>query len=189
MLVPPVSPGDPHVAPLFHTRYEPIWALCEELDLTVVQHAGAGSQEMPMDQPASNAVLITEMAMWANRTLGHLILAGVFERHPTLRFVPTEQGTLWSPAQLGMLEAMVPTMKSEAGNRTYGMFGGSSVDALTLTPSQYAQRNCYLASELAPFDAGMIDFMGPEHIMWGSDYPSRRGLHATLQAGHPLGVA
>jgi|GEM_PF-6352026 len=95
--------------------------------------------------------------LWANRTLGHLILAGVFERHPSLRFVPTEQGRLWVPGQLGILDAMVPMMKSEAGNRTYGMFGGSSVDELTLTPSQYAQRNCCLASELTPFDSDMID--------------------------------
>jgi predicted TIM-barrel fold metal-dependent hydrolase len=114
VLIPAVSPGDPQVAPLFHTRYEPIWALCADLDLTVVQHAGAGSPEMPMDQPASNAVLITEMALWAQRTLGHLILAGVFERYPTLRFVPTEQGTLWVPGQIGILDAMVPTMKSDA---------------------------------------------------------------------------
>ena len=176
VLIPPVSPGDPQVAPLFHTRYEPLWALCEELDLTVVQHAGAGSPEMPMDQPASNAVLVTEMALWANRTLGHLILAGVFERYPTLRFVPTEQGTLWVQPQLAVLDAMVPTMKSEAGNRTYGMFGGSSVDALTLTPTEYARRNCYLASELTPYESGMIDFMGADHIMWGSDYPHEEGF-------------
>ena len=176
VLIPAVSPGDPLVAPLFHTRYEPIWALCADLDLTVVQHAGAGSPEMPMDQPASNAVLITEMAMWAQRTLGHLILAGVFERYPTLRFVPTEQGTYWVPGQIGMLDAMVPTMKSEAGNRTYGMFGGSSVDGLTLTPSEYVKRNCFFATELTPFDSGMIDFVGPEHIMWGSDYPHEEGF-------------
>ena len=49
-------------------------------------------------------------------------------------------------------------------------------DELTMTPSQYVQRNCYLASELAPFDSGMIDFMGPEHIMWGSDYPHEEGF-------------
>ncbi|OCB27047.1 amidohydrolase, partial [Mycobacterium malmoense] len=176
VLLPPVSPGDPNVAPLFHTRYEPIWRLCSELDLTIVQHGGPGSPAMPMDQPASNAVLITEMALWAQRTLGHLILAGVFERHPTLRFAPTEQGTLWVQQQLMMLDAMVPTMKSEAGNRTYGMFGGSSVDGLTLTPSQYAQRNCYLASELAPFESVMIDFMGADHILWGSDYPHEEGF-------------
>lgn len=129
-----------------------------------------------MDQPVFNAVLITEMAMWAQRTLGHLILAGVFQRYPTLRFVPTEQGTMWVQPQLAMLDAMVPTMKSEAGNRTYGMFGGSSVDALTLMPSEYARRNCYLASELMPFDSSMIDFMGADHIMWGSDYPHEEGF-------------
>ena len=107
---------------------------------------------MPMDQPASNAVLITEMAMWAQRTVNHLILAGVFERYPTLRFVPTEQGTLWlqQPARC-LLDVMVPSMKSEAGNRTYGMFGGSSIDELTMAPSEYAKRNCYLASELTPY--------------------------------------
>jgi predicted TIM-barrel fold metal-dependent hydrolase len=121
-------------------------------------------------------VLITEMAMWAQRTLGHLILAGVFERYPTLRFVPTEQGTYWVPGQIGMLDAMVPTMKSEAGNRTYGMFGGSSVDGLTLTPSEYVKQNCFFATELTPFDSGMIDFVGPEHIMWGSDYPHEEGF-------------
>ncbi|RRR44591.1 amidohydrolase [Mycolicibacter terrae] len=176
VLIPPVSPGDPQVAPLFHTRYEPIWELCADLDLTVVQHAGAGSPEMPMDQPASNAVLITEMALWAQRTLSHLILAGVFERHPTLRFVPTEQGTLWVHQQLMMLDAMVPTMKSEANNRTYGMFGGSSVDEMTLAPSEYARRNCYLASELTPYDVATIDYLGADHIMWGSDYPHEEGF-------------
>lgn len=176
VLLPAVSPGDPNVAPLFHTRYEPIWELCSELDLTIVQHGGPGSPAMPMDQPASNAVLITEMALWAQRTLGHLILAGVFERHPTLRFAPTEQGTLWVQQQLMTLDAMVPTLKTEAGNRTYGMFGGSSVDQLTLTPTEYVQRNCYLASELTPFESGMIDFMGADHILWGSDYPHEEGF-------------
>lgn len=176
VLVPAVSPGDPVVAPLFHTRYEPIWALCQELDLSVVQHSGAGSPIMPMDQPASNAVLITEMASWAQRTVPHLILAGVFERYPKLRFVPTEQGTLWVRGQLMQLDAMIPTMKSAAGNRTYGIFGGSSVDELTLSPSDYVKRNCYFgASSFSPYEAGMIDFVGEDHIMWGSDYPHEEG--------------
>jgi predicted TIM-barrel fold metal-dependent hydrolase len=176
VLLPAVSPGDPAVAPLFHTRYEPIWALCAELDLTVVQHSGPGSPAMPMDQPASNAVLITEMAMWAQRTLGHLILAGVFERYPTLRFVPTELGTLWVREPLTILDAMVPTMKSEAANRTYGIFGGSSVDELTMTPSEYVRRNCYFgASGLTPYESPMIDMLGADHILWGSDYPHEEG--------------
>lgn len=176
VLVPAVSPGDTAVQPLFHTCYEPLWALCAELDLTVVQHSGAGSPIMPMDQPASNPVLITEMATWAQRTLGHLILAGVFERYPTLRFVPTEQGTLWVRMQVATLDAMVPSMKSEAENRTYGIFGGSSVDELTMAPSEYVRRNCYFgASAMSPYETGMIDYVGPDHILWGSDYPHEEG--------------
>ena len=176
VLVPAVSPGDEVVAPLFHTRYQPLWALCHDLDLTVVQHSGAGSPIMPMDQPASNPVLITEMASWAQRTLGHLILAGVFERYPNLRFVPTEQGTYWVRMQVATLDAMVPTMKKSADNRTYGIFGGSSVDELTLQPSEYVKRNVYFgASGLSPYEGDMIRFMGAEHIMWGSDYPHEEG--------------
>jgi predicted TIM-barrel fold metal-dependent hydrolase len=175
-LIPGVSPGDPAVPPLFHTRYEPLWALCTELGLPVVHHGGTGSPEMPMDQPASNAVLITEMALWTQRTLGHLILAGVFERHPDLRFVPTELGTGWVQQQLAILDAMVPAMKSDAGNRTYGIFGGSSVDGLTLMPSDYVKRNCYFgASGLAPYESAMVDFLGVDHIMWGNDYPHEEG--------------
>jgi len=189
VLIPAVSPGDPNVAPLFHTRYEPIWQLCSDLDLTIVQHGGAGSPSMPMDQPASNAVLITEIALWAQRTLGHLILAGVFERHPSLRFVPTELGTMWLQSQLMTIDAMLPSMKSEAGNRTYGMFGGSSVDELTLSATEYTRRNCYLATELGPYDAAAIDFMGADHVMWGSDYPHEEGFapHSALAIRWALG--
>jgi predicted TIM-barrel fold metal-dependent hydrolase len=176
VLVPAVSPGDEVVAPLFHTCYEPLWALCHDLDLTIVQHSGAGSPIMPMDQPASNPVLITEMASWAQRTLPHLILAGVFERYPNLRFVPTEQGTHWVRMQLAGLDAMVPTMKTSADNRTYGIFGGSSVDELTMSPSEYVKRNVYFgASAFSPYEAGMIGFMGADHILWGSDYPHEEG--------------
>ena len=175
-LVPAVSPGDEVVAPLFHTRYEPLWALCQDLDLTIVQHSGAGSPIMPMDQPASNPVLITEMASWAQRTLPHLILAGVFERYPNLRFVPTEQGTHWVQMQLATLDMMVPTMKSSADNRTYGIFGGSSVDELTMSPSEYVKRNVYFgASGLSPYEIRMIDWLGADHILWGSDYPHEEG--------------
>ena len=176
VLVPAVSPGDDVVAPLFHTRYEPLWALCSDLDLTIVQHSGAGSPIMPMDQPASNPVLITEMATWAQRTLGPLILAGVFERYPDLRFVPTEQGTMWVRGQLAGLDAMVPTMKSSAANRTYGIFGGSSVDELSMAPSEYVKRNVYFgASMMTPYETGMIDWLGADHILWGSDYPHEEG--------------
>ncbi len=72
VLLPAVPPGH-EVMPLFHDRYEPLWSACDELDLPLAHHVGTGNPETPMDQPASNAVLISEMSIWAQRTLGHLI--------------------------------------------------------------------------------------------------------------------
>lgn len=176
IMIPGVSPGDNNTAPYFHTRYEPLWAVAEELAMPIVHHGGTGSPEMPMDQPASNAVLITEMATWTQRTLGHLILAGVFERYPNLKFVPTELGSHWMQGVLASLDAMVPSLQSGSGNRTYGVFGGSSVDELTLKPSEYIQRNVYLgASMLSPHEREIVDFLGVDHVMWGSDYPHEEG--------------
>ena len=43
-------------------------------------------------------------------------------------------------------------------------------------PSEYAKRNCYLAAVLMPFESSMIDYMGADHIMWGSDYPHEEGF-------------
>jgi predicted TIM-barrel fold metal-dependent hydrolase len=48
VLLPGMSPGDPATPPLFHTRYEPLWALCDELGLPMVHHSGTGSPEMPL---------------------------------------------------------------------------------------------------------------------------------------------
>jgi predicted TIM-barrel fold metal-dependent hydrolase len=116
------------------------------------------------------------MASWAQRTVSHLILAGVFERYPNLRFAPTEQGTYWVRMAVGTLDAMVPSMKSSAENRTYGIFGGSSVDELTMPPSEYVKRNVYFgASAFSPYETGMIDWLGADHILWGSDYPHEEG--------------
>jgi predicted TIM-barrel fold metal-dependent hydrolase len=121
-------------------------------------------------------VLITEMVTWAQRTVPHLILAGVFERYPRLRFVPTEQGVAFVRSQLQILDSMVPTLKSSAHNRTYGMFGGSSVDELTMAPSEYVRRNViFAASAFSPYESDMIAYLGEDHLMWGSDYPHEEG--------------
>src|SRR3712207_9293504 len=41
---------------------------------------------------------------WAHRALWHLIYSGVMERHPSLQFVFTEQGTAWLPEELTRLD-------------------------------------------------------------------------------------
>jgi predicted TIM-barrel fold metal-dependent hydrolase len=165
------------VEPLFHARYEPIWRTCAELQFPMAHHVGTGNPDMPMDQPASHAVLITEMGDWPRRTLTHLILAGVFERYPELIFVPTELGTDWILDAAAMLDISVRTMRAEIANRTMPMFGGTSIDELSLLPTEYVRRNVYYgASVYNPTVKGrsFVD-LGVDRVMWGNDYPHEEG--------------
>jgi predicted TIM-barrel fold metal-dependent hydrolase len=176
VLLPAVPPGHA-VEPLFHTRYEPLWQACEELNLPMAHHVGTGNPQMPMDQPASRAVLISEMGEWPRRTLTHLILAGVFERYPQIRFVPTELGTDWVLDTAATLDFSVSSMRADVANRTMPMFSGGSVEGLSLSPTEYVRRNVfYGASVYNPIAGGRtFEDLGVDRVMWGNDYPHEEG--------------
>jgi len=140
----PAIPANHTVEPWFHTRYEPLWAVLEETGLPFGQHPGTGTPDVGADQPAAAAVMHTEFTWWTRRTLAHLMLAGVFERFPNLKAVWTEQGVTWALQDLGLLDYTVADMKSTAQNRTTTLFGSDVIDSLSLTPSEYFARNCYL---------------------------------------------
>jgi predicted TIM-barrel fold metal-dependent hydrolase len=176
VLLPAVPPGHA-VEPLFHTRYEPLWQACAELNLPMAHHVGTGNPQMPMDQPASRAVLISEMGEWPRRTLTHLILAGVFERYPDIRFVPTELGTDWVLDTAATLDFSVSSMRADVANRTMPMFSGGSVEGLSLSPTEYVRRNVfYGASVYNPIAGGRtFEDLGVDRVMWGNDYPHEEG--------------
>lgn len=92
-----------------------------------------------------------------------LVWAGVFERHPQLKFVMTEQGADWVPGVLAQLDGMY-------GNPKMPHFR----EGLSLKPSEYWERQCYVGGAMASTDA-LRYAIGPEKIMWGSDYPHLEG--------------
>lgn len=175
VLIPAIPPNHA-VEPWFHPRYEPFWAACAELGLPIHQHGGTGGPDVGMDAPAAAAIMVVEMKSWVARTLTHLILAGVFERHPALEAVWTEQGISFVLPQLKMLDGMVAGMKSTAANRSVTLFGSEVIDSLSLTPSEYFARNCYLgASFLHRKEVADRHAVGIDRIMWGCDYPHEEG--------------
>ena len=173
----PGAPPDSPFEPLYSAAYEPIWAAAAAAGLPLNHHAGGASPNYGNHFPASLAMFMLEVQWWTQRALWHLMFSGVFERYPTLPYVITETGTSWVPDTLGKLDSFYDRMKhSRYGSES--IFGGQAVAEMSLTPSEYFARQCYIgASFLRPAETELIDVVGADRIMWGSDYPHIEGSH------------
>ena len=160
----------------FHSRdYEPLWAACEDLGVPVHKHASEPTADPDSSRPDLIAIGMAEYAFFNHRALAHLIFSGVFERHPKLRFVLTETGSGWVPQHLTALDGIYTTGKANAQG-TLKPILAAAMEPLTMLPSEYFARNCYLgASLLLRAEAEQRYEIGLDRIMWGVDYPHAEG--------------
>ena len=176
ILLPGAPPGS-GVPPLYAPDYEPIWAACEDLGMPINHHSGSAVPDMG-PYPAAQMMFLLEVTWWAHRTLWHLIYSGVMERHPTLQFVFTEQGTAWIPEELTRLDYYRGRLSgaSGAGGSQEAKFGAGAVEQLSLSPSEYWHRQCHLGSSfIRRHEVAMREQVGVDRIMWGSDFPHLEG--------------
>jgi predicted TIM-barrel fold metal-dependent hydrolase len=176
VLIPAVPLNDPLTAPLYAPVYEPLWSVCEELGVVVHSHGGFISSAWGVDKyPAAGAVYIYEGSAFTHRTLSHLILSGVFERHPMLRLAMVEQGTGWIAGELRALDRLVDAMHS-GPDTAVGRYGAAVIGQLRMKPSEYFARNCRVgASFLRRAEVAHRHDIGVDTIMWGADYPHTEG--------------
>jgi predicted TIM-barrel fold metal-dependent hydrolase len=173
VLLPGAPPGS-GVPPLYAPDYEPIWATCAELGLPITHHSGSAAPDMG-PYPEANVIFLLEVTWWAHRTLWHLLMAGVMERHPTLQFIFTEQGSAWVPEELTRLDYYHGRMSKATGSQE-AAFGGDVMKRLSLKPSEYFARQCHLGSSfIRQHEVAMRDTIGVDRIMWGSDFPHLEG--------------
>jgi predicted TIM-barrel fold metal-dependent hydrolase len=180
VLLPAVPPDVKHIAPLYSDAYDPLWAVCAELGVPVNHHSGGGAPDYG-DHDAAGFVWLAEATFFSRRTLTHLLVSGVFERFPTLRFVLTEQGSSWIPQVLTQLDAyhgqMVKT--GRVGELKY-----PAEKQLPLAPSEYFRRNVWVGSSFpSPGEAAVRHELGIEHYMWGSDYPHHESTFPHTREG------
>ena len=89
--------------------------------------------------------------------------AAVFERFPNIRMVLGESGIGWIPYVLDRMDFEFEDQYQDL--------------KLKLKPSEYWRRQCKATFQYDRVGTKLIDEMGIETLMWGSDYPaSRRGV-------------
>lgn len=168
ILLPGVSPDTPWIDPLFSRAYDPLWATCQDLEMSITHHAGGSGIPNYGKHDAAITMFVLEAPFFANRALWHLIMGGVFDRFPGLQFVMTEQGASWVPEALERMDNIHNSMV----RGRIGEIGMPASGALPHKPSDYFRRNCFLGSSFpSPKQAASFREIGIDKCMWGSDYP------------------
>jgi predicted TIM-barrel fold metal-dependent hydrolase len=164
--------------PYHHPRYEPLWSVCEELDVVIHWHSGPALTEdyfggellgTGPSLPGAMGIYVSEVAFWCVRPLTFLIWGGVFERHPRLKVAITEGTSIWVPEYLALLD-------QRYSETHYSQKLGDYRSHLRSKPSEYFHRHVFLGASCMPRrEAEMRHAIGVGNIMWGSDYPHPEG--------------
>lgn len=173
ILLPTIPPDVDWIKPLNHPDYDRLWAVCEELEVPVNCHGGTGLPAYA-PVPSSALVMLAEVPEYSRRPLLFLLLSGVFERFPNLRFVMTEQGCAWLPSLLSRLDYFLKGVR-ESGS--IGELRFKPEHVLPKSATEYVQQNVWFGLSFP----GVEDIeaarrsVGVDRIMWGSDYPHDEG--------------
>jgi predicted TIM-barrel fold metal-dependent hydrolase len=185
ILVQSVPDDAKHIKPLYAPEYDPLWQVCEDLEVVVNNHSGSGAPDYGPYR-AAGVMWIAETSFYSRRPLTHLLLGGVFERFPRLRFVLTEQGCSWIPPLLAQLDGYHAQMRT-------GRIGELKYDpdeVLPMRPSEYFARNCWVGVSFpSPGEAAARHGIGVDKFMWGSDYPHHESTYPHTREGLRLSFA
>lgn len=165
------------LAPYNDPVWEPFWSACEDLEMTLTTHTqGAGVDELVQRKGEGTfAIQLLEInGAAARESTHHLVFGGVFERHPRLNLVFTEQPGIWWPALMDAMDEMASSLDRrnaavQAGERTF-------YTGYEKRPSTYARHIFIGGSFLAAYEAEDAWREGyASQVLWGSDYPHTEG--------------
>jgi uncharacterized protein len=176
LLIPSRCP--PGISPS-HIGFEPLWSLAQEARLPIVFHVG-GEEKLPADyfnnglprvkdfhggEENFTSLSFMPIPHSVQITMAALIIDGVLDRHPRLKFGAIELGASWVPSWMRFMDSAASAfIKNEP-----------RLQKLSLKPSEFVRRQV----RVTPYpheDAGwIIANSGEEVCLFSSDYPHVEG--------------
>jgi uncharacterized protein len=162
-----------------HVAFEPLWALAQEAGLPIVFHVG-GEEKLAPDyfknglprvkdfhggEENFTSLSFMPIPHSVQLTMAALIIDGVLDRHPRLKFGAIELGASWVPSWMRFMDsAAAAFIKNEP-----------RLQKLSMTPSEFVQRQ-FRVTPYPHEDCGwIIANSGPEVCMFSSDFPHVEG--------------
>jgi len=164
-------PGEAH--------FDPIWRVCEDAGIpgclhVVVRFTGGGGAfgQWHATRPGS----VFSFGMGATGQLipamASLVTDLLFERFPKLKIVSVEAGCGYAAYLMDRLD------------EKHDILRAALPAPMRLKPSDYIRRNCWFVAEPEERTIGaMLDLVGEDKILWGSDYPH---VDSTLDAPNQI---
>ena len=174
----PQDLGSPDLA---NRAWDPLWEVCEDLELPVHFHIGASLTAMnfygqyfweSQHEYVKPAVGGSMLFIGNARVVINTIFSGLFDRFPKLKMVSVESGIGWVPFILETMDWELPENAP------------AQAAQLKHKPSEYFKRNWYGTTwfETGLGDLqGVVDKVGEDNIMFETDFP-----HPTCLYPKPL---
>ena len=160
--------------PLWNSYWDPFWKAAAEANLPVHFHTVGPPREAPLPagspevfKLASKATRAAGFQLYVANILAAVIYGGALERYPGLRIVLGESGIGWIPYVLDRMDY-------EYEDKFKGL-------ALKMKPSDYWRRQCRATFQNDRIGAKLLEDLGVENVMWGSDYPHPDGVFPDSQ--------
>jgi predicted TIM-barrel fold metal-dependent hydrolase len=164
------SPADPH--------FDPFWARLAEAGAVAAFHIGeSGYNERVStafgEEPNPSSHLQSAFqwsCMYGDRpimdTIAALIFGNLFGRFPALRVVSVENGSLWVPYLMAVMDKM-------GGMGRNGPWPGGRIRE---KPSAILRRHVFVSPYHEEDIPALVDRVGASQVVFGSDYPHAEGL-------------
>lgn len=170
-----ISTGHSMFTSPFRPELDAFWARCNEAGINICTHLESvtfyARQGEAWNEPE---VMLGDMDAFqylmyygdrpAMETVAAAILQGFFARFPNIKLLVSEQGTLWVPY-------LVRTM-----DNTFFMGRRATWGKLEKRPSQYFREHVFVAPWPEENVDRVIEVVGTDPIVFGSDFPHGNGL-------------
>src|SRR5437764_454462 len=159
-------------APVSHQRWEPVWAAAAETGIPINLHANprGGSRQIGVGatglEPRNQSLMTVAnfpMGLMAE-LMSAVVLSGICDRHPGIRFVLEEAGVGWVPFLFWRMD------------REYEFGGPTRVFKpdieLSQRPSEFVRRQVFFTFEVEE-EGGFrrVPEIGLGNFLWASDFP------------------
>ncbi|PSJ03408.1 amidohydrolase family protein [Cyanobium usitatum] len=171
-----------------HTNFDPLWAMLQEANATAILHAGGEQGFMASDAwskgvphlgfetsfrhhgEPGDTYMMASFIFSPQNFLATIILGGVFERFPRLRFAVVELGSVWFAPLAMHLDHVAKIFK----HRLKG--------ALSMSPSDYMRRNIRVTPYRFEPVGDLVERFGfDDCYCYSSDFPHPEGGRTPIQ--------